>query len=559
MQLCESQKDLIVKLLPKRASRILRQTLRELEELAQKPVAASTNSLDRDFKRKMREQSLEIRIQEAFLRFMASILRGYREYLVPMSKAPTVGATDPSALFQLESFLRSRDKAHHKFYNYLMKTQMFIRFIEERSFVSDSGYQGLAFFDECSEKVSACDDTPNEIRFVDWETGTSSERTKYILPLDCQPGTTDELALTYPSFVLNPALLKAPKNHLTKLMQNASCAPGSPMARRTKYEIKIAQKIARKCQSSPESWANHLLTTCYSIYFLVLPSILLDTTDNQQATLKAAYDVISKANKMHIVCDEVCYRVMMQLCGIHNLPILAVRLYYLMKRSGIQPNAVTYGFYNRCVLEAQWPSDTGNASKLRWNRLKNVIFAAAQFRRSIHNGARKCSSEQNLNALDANDATSATSLDGNPNESNYFSIDFFAFDKLRRLGNFVRQSDRSEPTNLRASAGSLTSVGNETSTKHANSNGNDKDHEYDPHTHERITADNIELIKEPEPADDRYDNQLQNDVIAESNGDNKNGTETNGENHVDHSTENNNNNDTNVNGDDEDDSGSPKK
>lgn len=98
LQLCESQKELTVKLLPKRASRILRQTLRELEELAQTPVVSSTNSLDRDFKRKIREQSLELRIQEAFLRFMASILRGYRDYLVPISKAPTVGSTDPNAV-----------------------------------------------------------------------------------------------------------------------------------------------------------------------------------------------------------------------------------------------------------------------------------------------------------------------------------------------------------------------------------------------------------------------------------------------------------------------------
>lgn len=56
------------------------------------------------------QQHLEQRIQEAFLLFMASILRGYRDYLVPISKAPTVGATDPSALFQLKAFLRSRDK-----------------------------------------------------------------------------------------------------------------------------------------------------------------------------------------------------------------------------------------------------------------------------------------------------------------------------------------------------------------------------------------------------------------------------------------------------------------
>lgn len=41
---------------------------------------------------------------------MASILHGYRDYLVPISKAPSIGATDPSALFQLKAFMRSRDK-----------------------------------------------------------------------------------------------------------------------------------------------------------------------------------------------------------------------------------------------------------------------------------------------------------------------------------------------------------------------------------------------------------------------------------------------------------------
>lgn len=45
---------------------------------------------------------------------MASILHGYRDYLVPISKAPSIGATDPSALFQLKAFLRSRDKVFTK-------------------------------------------------------------------------------------------------------------------------------------------------------------------------------------------------------------------------------------------------------------------------------------------------------------------------------------------------------------------------------------------------------------------------------------------------------------
>lgn len=457
------------KLLPKRAARILKQTLKFLEELGQNRSYDSTNSLDRDFKRKKREQNLEQRIQEAFLRFMASILRGYREFLVPMSKAPTIGATDPNALFQLSSFLRSRDKAHHKFFQYLMKTQMFIRFIEERSFVSD-GDQGLAFFDECAEKVSAYDDTPTEIRFVDWDTGHSSDRTKFILPPEYQAPTAGQ-TFSYMSFSLNPALLKqSRRTHLSNFAHHSIMVPGSPMARRTKHEIKTAQKLGRKSQTNPETWAKYLLATCYSIYFLVLPSVLLESPASSHATLKSAYDLLSQAAKLKIVCDEVCYRVMMQLCGINNLPILAVRLYYLMKRSGVQPNALTYGFYNRCVLEAQWPSDSTTSSKLRWNRLKNVVIGAAHFRRAgrKHFSTRKTiGSDTNLNTLEGIDGASRTSLDSansmhhttaEPSAGNQAIIDFSAFDRLKgRLGSIVRQSGPQESSDMLSSAGLLIS------------------------------------------------------------------------------------------------------
>lgn len=63
-----------------------------------------------------------------------------------------------------------------------MHTQMFIRFIEERSFVSD-GDHGLSFFDECTEKVGGAynEITPNT-KLVEWDMNQSSERTKYIFP-----------------------------------------------------------------------------------------------------------------------------------------------------------------------------------------------------------------------------------------------------------------------------------------------------------------------------------------------------------------------------------------
>ena len=49
------------------------------------------------------QQILELEIQEAFLRFMVHILKGYRSFLLPIIKAPTIGATDTNSLFDLQS------------------------------------------------------------------------------------------------------------------------------------------------------------------------------------------------------------------------------------------------------------------------------------------------------------------------------------------------------------------------------------------------------------------------------------------------------------------------
>ena len=49
-------------------------------------------------------------------------------------------------------------------------------------------------------------------------------------------------------------------------------------------------------------------------------------------------------------------------------PALAVRVYHEMIRAGIQPNAVTYSFYNSAVLEGEWPS-----SRRKWKILITVV------------------------------------------------------------------------------------------------------------------------------------------------------------------------------------------
>ncbi|XP_043540560.1 DENN domain-containing protein 4B-like [Chiloscyllium plagiosum] len=98
-----------------------------------------------------RRKQLELEIQEAFLRFMACTLKGYRSYLMPITQAPSETTTDSSSLFNLQGFLKSRDRANQRFYALLTKTQLFTQFIEECSFVSDR-QSSLEFFDGCVEK-----------------------------------------------------------------------------------------------------------------------------------------------------------------------------------------------------------------------------------------------------------------------------------------------------------------------------------------------------------------------------------------------------------------------
>ncbi|KAF3836974.1 hypothetical protein F7725_004438 [Dissostichus mawsoni] len=132
-----------------------------------------------DFTWHKKKTALEMEIQENFLRFMASILKGYRSYLKPITQAPSVKATAADSLYDLQGFLKSRDRAHQKFYSQLTKTQIFIRFIEECTFVSDKD-TGLAFFDDCVEKLFPSDKITDKGTKVE---GESSEDTR-LLELD---------------------------------------------------------------------------------------------------------------------------------------------------------------------------------------------------------------------------------------------------------------------------------------------------------------------------------------------------------------------------------------
>uniref|UniRef100_A0A8C9TFL9 DENN domain containing 4A n=1 Tax=Scleropages formosus TaxID=113540 RepID=A0A8C9TFL9_SCLFO len=400
----EDKRALTWKVLPKKACKNLMNTLNNLYQQLQRPREDGLMELamsDYDFNCGKSLQTLELEIQEAFLRFMAAILKGYRSYLRPITQAPSEKATDASSLFDLQGFLKSRDRSHQKFYSLMTKTQMFIRFIEECSFVSDKD-ASLAFFDDCVDKVSfrvpdkeihntpVDGDRPEETRLIELDESHRSEHTVFITPPELPPlpeGEEYPQCYSYNGFpVLSLELFDPPEGLRTpasRLTSRHSCPTSpAPMFRRTKQEIKSAQKIAKKYSSIPQMWSKCLLRHCYGLWFICLPAYV-KVCHSKVRALRTAYDVLRKmqAKKLQPP-DEVCYRVLMQLCGQYGQPVLAVRVLFEMKKAGVQPNAITYGYYNKAVLESTWPSSTRGGYFL-WMKLRNVVLGVTQFRRAL--------------------------------------------------------------------------------------------------------------------------------------------------------------------------------
>ncbi|KAK1174925.1 hypothetical protein AOXY_G2536 [Acipenser oxyrinchus oxyrinchus] len=405
--LSDDKKHYTWKHLPKKPSKSLLNSLTNLHHqlatvhrTAQEGAAVEMTPIEADFTWHKKMTGLEMETQEAFLRFMASILKGYRTYLKPITQAPSEKATAADSLYDLQGFLKSRDRAHQKFYSQLTKTQIFIRFIEECTFVSDKD-TGLAFFDDCIEKIFPSDkgtdkgakvdfDTSEDTRLIELDESQKSEHTVFVMPPE--PPATDGPdppgKYRYKNFPqLDPELFDRPMelkpSSIGRPVAGASlCNSSVLLAKRTKQEIKSAHKMAKRYYSNPPLWAKCLFSHCYSLWFICLPSHVRVSHSKVRA-MQQAYNVLIKMRNTEVeVLDEVCYRVVMQLCGIWGLPVLAVRVLFEMKNAGVQPNAITYGYYNKAVFESPWPS-RNRSGYFMWTKVRNVLRGVAQFKQAL--------------------------------------------------------------------------------------------------------------------------------------------------------------------------------
>uniref|UniRef100_A0AAY3ZV49 DENN/MADD domain containing 4C n=1 Tax=Denticeps clupeoides TaxID=299321 RepID=A0AAY3ZV49_9TELE len=379
------------KSLPKKPCKSLLNSLTNLHHQlfhrsAQEDSAVDMTPIEADFTWHKKKKGLEMEIQETFLRFMASILKGYLSFLKPIQQTPSDKATAANSLYDLQGFLKSRDRAHQKFYSQLTKTQIFIRFIEERTFVSDKD-TGLAFFDDCVEKVES--EASEDTRLIEQDESQKSEHTVFIMPPELPPEVGSDLPVRY-SYDDFPHLQLDLFDRPCDLHQMLSSrAPGTslssspaPMARRTKQEVKLAVKMARRYNSNPPLWAKYLFSHCYSLWFICLPASMRCAQSKPRA-MQQAYNVLLKMRSSDMeVLDEMCYRVVLQLCGVWSMPVMAVRVLMEMKKAGVCPNAITYGYYNKAILESHWPS-RNRSGYFMWTKVRNVLRGVAQFKQAL--------------------------------------------------------------------------------------------------------------------------------------------------------------------------------
>nr|XP_045004620.1 DENN domain-containing protein 4C isoform X1 [Jaculus jaculus] len=473
LYISDEKKNMNWKQLPKKPCKNLVGTLKRLypqlravHQKTQEISAIEMTPIEADFSWQKKMTQLEMEIQEAFLRFMASILKGYRTYLRPITEAPSNKATAVDSLFDRQGFLKSRDRAYTKFYTLLSNTQIFIRFIEECSFVSDKD-TGLAFFDDCIEKlfpdkgVEKADkvdlDSAEDTRLIELDDSQKSEHTVFIMPPEPPPEDGKDFSPKY-SYKCFPRLDRKLFDRPQELKLCVSRHPtgnsitNSPalMAKRTKQEIKTAHKLAKRCHTNPPQWAKCLFSHCYSLWFICLPAYVRVSHPKVKA-LQQAYDVLIKMRKTDVdPLDEVCYRVVMQLCGLWGHPVLAVRVLFEMKTAKIKPNAITYGYYNKVVLESPWPSSTRSGIFL-WTKVRNVVYGLAQFRQSLKKTGQKSqvlsvSAPQNVTGGSDGDTVSHGSVDSsndaNSGEHTVFVRDLIKIDSIDNHLSTGGQSDQ---------------------------------------------------------------------------------------------------------------------
>ncbi|PAV58665.1 hypothetical protein WR25_10047 [Diploscapter pachys] len=443
------RREIKLSMLPKKPVKQLRQALESVsKKMSQQDYETKRRDsqyvpVDQEFLMHKKRKEIEMEIQEAFLKFMVGLMRGYQSFLRPIKTAPvSAKAKDIENLFDTGGFLKSRDKQAADFFERFVKTQMFASFIEERSFISDKNAYN-AFFDDCIVKVDMAD-SHEVVQLLEIDSSLTGGTAVFITPPEPPEGSQIEYSYNGFPRQLNAELFqldlldlnrKSDGTHAVPVMRDVSrCA-----AVRTKPETKSSLMAALNAvRTSPTQWPKTLLFYAYSLWFMQLPS-LLAIAPNKRKILKLAFHVLDRFEMTEIFpLDQVCYRILIELCGQCGEPSLAVKVLQAMHRAGLEQNAVTYGIYHRAVLDAEWPTQARQNAVNLWTKLRLVIYATVVLRRLSNAGPIGQSQQSNSNSLPRSEDTKQH--EHKPSDTHSVSDPGYASDRLEDTKELELQS-----------------------------------------------------------------------------------------------------------------------
>ncbi|KAI6211821.1 hypothetical protein M3Y96_00475000 [Aphelenchoides besseyi] len=397
------RKNLKLNILPKKPLKKLRTALEKIFVEIQKPSREiATNTETKKLKDlRIREEFLRFVIFEwkslflTFLRFVCTLMSGYSDFLTPIVR-PTdrKNATDVKTLFDLSSFIKSRDKNSQDFYRRFVETQSFNRFIEERSYLTERSVYNV-FFDDSVKKVEEATIEGNvaTVQLLDQDAFIANRTIVVPMPemLGENKTTTEFTYNGFPAFfdhqlfetdLILRTRLHSPQPQPLKREDSDECTLHLPYVWiRSKQEIRISLSDVRQCLDKSEMfWPRSLLFYAYSLWFMQLPSIL-HLSRNKIKILRLAFRVLARMETSNLAFhDQVCYRVLIHLCGENGRPELAAQVLEKMRRWGVPLNAITYGVYHRAVTRGEWPTTARIRAIRKWTLLRTVLEAMATLR-----------------------------------------------------------------------------------------------------------------------------------------------------------------------------------
>uniref|UniRef100_A0A914I9T6 C-myc promoter-binding protein n=1 Tax=Globodera rostochiensis TaxID=31243 RepID=A0A914I9T6_GLORO len=419
-------------MLPKKPLKRLRATLDAISTKIGEKLAKK-NSMDYEQTHTRIMQS-EQAIREAFLRFICCLMDGYTDFLCPIMESPWAeGATDVRNLFDWEQFIQSRDKNAVEFYGKFRETTCFNRFIEERSgaiggvepnepkeeeahdencrvpMVEDKSVF-YVFFDDCIAKLRA--EAVNAVLVKDKNMQNAipprllldadsmmANRTVVVPAPHVHSGEKREF--NYVSFPqhFEAALFETEfitRSLLNRPMQQRNDG-GTSLAtsRRPKFFLLRTRQEVRKAlndaallqQQNVAYWPRSVLFFAYTLWFMQLPA-LLAVAKNKRKMLLLGVRVLSRMEQIGVPFhDQVCYRLLMHLCGAYGRPEMAIIILRKMLNIGIIPNAITYKVYHKALIQSDWPSEPRLSAIAAWRRVQLRLEICSRFRLMLPNSS----------------------------------------------------------------------------------------------------------------------------------------------------------------------------